>query len=101
MDRGIQPSEQSILSPPTGRRHRRHFWSGRRAKRGVRSRHSCSGAAMNCSRRFLALSLLLVVSIIAAAHVVIAYAASTPASRRIVSLAPSVTETLFALGFGS
>jgi iron complex transport system substrate-binding protein len=56
---------------------------------------------MNRSRRFLALSLLLVVSIIAAAHVVIAHAASTPASRRIVSLAPSVTETLFALGFGS
>ena len=56
---------------------------------------------MNRLRRFLALSLLLVVSIIAAAHVVIAHAASTPASRRIVSLAPSVTETLFALGFGS
>ena len=56
---------------------------------------------MNRSRRFLALSLLLVVSIIAGAHVVIAHGASTPASRRIVSLAPSVTETLFALGFGS
>jgi iron complex transport system substrate-binding protein len=56
---------------------------------------------MNRSRRFLALSLLLAVSIITAAQVVIAHAASTPASRRIVSLAPSVTETLFALGFGS
>jgi iron complex transport system substrate-binding protein len=31
----------------------------------------------------------------------VAHAASTPRSQRIVSLAPSVTETLFALGFGN
>ena len=30
-----------------------------------------------------------------------AHAASVPRSQRIVSLAPSVTETLFALGFGN
>ena len=31
----------------------------------------------------------------------VAHAASAPRSQRIVSLAPSVTETLFALGFGN
>ena len=46
--------------------------------------------------RLLALSLMIL-----AAHASLARAASTPYPQRIVSLAPSVTESLFALGFGN
>jgi iron complex transport system substrate-binding protein len=55
---------------------------------------------MNRALRLLVLSLFLV-AMIAPAHAAAANPASTSNPRRIVSLAPSVTETLFALGFGS
>jgi iron complex transport system substrate-binding protein len=55
---------------------------------------------MKRARRVLILGLFFVIALIDAAHVRGAHAASTAAPRRIVSLAPSVTETLFALGFG-
>jgi iron complex transport system substrate-binding protein len=56
---------------------------------------------MSSLRRFFILSLFLTALLINAAHVLAANAASTAAPKRIVSLAPSVTETIFALGFGS
>ena len=51
--------------------------------------------------QFIAVRLLGVSLILLVAHVSFAQAASAPYPKRIVSLAPSVTETLFALGFGN
>jgi iron complex transport system substrate-binding protein len=48
-----------------------------------------------------AVCLLIVSLIVPATHVSFAQAAVAPHPQRIVSLAPSVTETLFALGFGN
>jgi iron complex transport system substrate-binding protein len=48
-----------------------------------------------------AVCLLIVSLIVPATHVSFAQAAFAPHPQRIVSLAPSVTETLFALGFGN
>jgi len=50
--------------------------------------------------KIIAVPLLLGSLIVLTAHASLAHAASTPYPQRIVSLAPSVTETLFALGFG-
>jgi len=52
-------------------------------------------------RSTIAVRLLVVSLIVLAAQVSLAQAASAPYPQRIVSLAPSVTETLFALGFGN
>lgn len=52
-------------------------------------------------RSTIAVRLLVVSLIILVAHASFAQAASAPYPQRIVSLAPSVTETLFALGFGN
>lgn len=52
-------------------------------------------------RSTIAVRLLVVSLIVLAAQVSFAQAASAPYPQRIVSLAPSVTETLFALGFGN
>ncbi|HMF50581.1 MAG TPA: cobalamin-binding protein [Candidatus Saccharimonadales bacterium] len=49
----------------------------------------------------IAVRLFAVGLIILTAHASLAHAASTPYPQRIVSLAPSVTESLFALGFGN
>ena len=49
----------------------------------------------------IAVRLLAVGLIILTAHASLAHAASAPYPQRIVSLAPSVTESLFALGFGN
>jgi iron complex transport system substrate-binding protein len=55
---------------------------------------------MSCLRTFIAIQLSLASLSIVATHASFAQAAFAPYSQRIVSLAPSVTETLFALGFG-
>jgi iron complex transport system substrate-binding protein len=54
---------------------------------------------MSCLRTFIAIQLWLASLSIGATHASFAQAASAPHPQRIVSLAPSVTETLFALGF--
>jgi iron complex transport system substrate-binding protein len=51
--------------------------------------------------KIIAVPLLLGSLIVLTAHASLAHAASTPYPQRIVSLAPSVTESLFALGFGN
>jgi iron complex transport system substrate-binding protein len=56
---------------------------------------------MNYWPKIIAVRLLVVSLIVLAAHASFAQAASAPYPQRIVSLAPSVTETLFALGFGN
>lgn len=56
---------------------------------------------MSYRTKIIAVGLLVVSLIVLAAHVSFAQAAPTPRPQRIVSLAPSVTETLFALGFGN
>jgi len=56
---------------------------------------------MNDWPKKIAVPLLVVNLIVLAAHASLAQAASAPHPQRIVSLAPSVTETLFALGFGN
>ena len=56
---------------------------------------------MNYRPKIIAVPLLVVSLIVLAAHASFAQAASAPYPQRIVSLAPSVTETLFALGFGN
>ena len=55
---------------------------------------------MSYSAKFIFVRLLVVSLIVLSAHASFAQAASAPYPQRIVSLAPSVTETLFALGFG-
>jgi iron complex transport system substrate-binding protein len=55
---------------------------------------------MSYSSKFIFVRLLVVSLIVLSAHASFAQAASAPYPQRIVSLAPSVTETLFALGFG-
>lgn len=52
-------------------------------------------------RSTIAVRLFAVSLIILTAHASFAHAAATPYPQRIVSLAPSVTESLFALGFGN
>jgi iron complex transport system substrate-binding protein len=56
---------------------------------------------MSRLRQFTGFGLLLASVIVLAAQASLAQAASATYPRRIVSLAPSVTETLFALGFGN
>ena len=51
--------------------------------------------------KIIAVPLLLGSLIVLTAHASLAHAASAPYPQRIVSLAPSVTESLFALGFGN
>ena len=55
---------------------------------------------MSCWRIIIAIRLV-VLSVILSAHASFAQAAPARHPQRIVSLAPSVTETLFALGFGN
>jgi len=56
---------------------------------------------MSCLRKFIAVRLLIASLSVLAALASVAQAASAPYPQRVVSLAPSVTETLFALGFGN
>jgi iron complex transport system substrate-binding protein len=56
---------------------------------------------MSCLRKFVAVRLLLANLGVLVAFASFAQAASAPYPQRVVSLAPSVTETLFALGFGN
>ena len=56
---------------------------------------------MSSSRRIMAVYLLIASLLVSCGLATLAYAASAPHPQRIVSLAPSVTETLFALGFGN
>jgi len=56
---------------------------------------------MSSSWRILAVHLLVASLLVSCTLGTLAHAASAPHPQRIVSLAPSVTETLFALGFGN
>src|ERR687897_974551 len=56
---------------------------------------------MSCWLKFILTGFIGVNLILLSAHAGFAQAASAPYPQRIVSLAPSVTETLFALGFGN
>jgi iron complex transport system substrate-binding protein len=55
---------------------------------------------MSYWRKIIFVRLLVVSLVVFSAHASFAQAASAPYPQRIVSLAPSVTETVFALGFG-
>lgn len=56
---------------------------------------------MSFSQRIMAVCLLIASLLVSCGLATLAHAASAPHPQRIVSLAPSVTETLFALGFGN
>jgi cobalamin transport system substrate-binding protein len=56
---------------------------------------------MSSSQRIMTVYLLIASLLVSCTLATLAHAASVPHPQRIVSLAPSVTETLFALGFGN
>src|SRR5581483_11779669 len=95
---GLQRGLPGIFSPPPGRGHRRHLRRGGRNQRDAGAGSARDRSAVSGKMKIIAGWSWLLAAIVSIAAAPSARGAGAP--QRIVSLAPSVTETIFALGFG-
>src|SRR5262249_31238033 len=94
----LRNGEQKLFSSSLRRHNRRYLWRSWRIERDLGHGFVGSVNMMNQRKQIITVYLFVVNLVVFYCHSVLA--AEAPVPRRVGSLAPSVTETLFALGFG-